>query len=539
MAGLAQPADSGSRRWSSRSPARFLRAWSLAARHSIRPVRRRPDSLIRYTENGTSPVAAFIAHDQDGDPISWSLSGPDASLFAIDRGLLSFREPPDYEAPRSASGGWPAVERNVYRVTVEASGGTHDAEVTVTDVDEPGAATIDRPQPQEGRPLRAALSDEDAGVTVESWRWARSEDGESWADIEGATAPGRSPTPDDVGAYLRATVTYADKFGAGKTASAVSANPVEPRTLANAAPHFVDRQGNEVATVLRSVPENTAVGMIVGGSVSATDADSDILLYELLDTPDLEDAHGRARFTIDSLSGQIRVGKELGADSCNGQNDPGEHEDEDSTVLSRVPVPPGSEDPRAEGNGNYVLRVRVSDPSTATATANVIVTVTNVNEPPRFNENAPAVVRVRENANPPVITFGDNQTVGAATFAISDQDCVDSDPLSYSYSVTGDDLEKLDFKADRQLGFIVGRQLDYEEQSSYSLAVHASSGKGLRRLTVTLDVTLEVVDEEDPGEVIPVPEGAADRQDGIRHRHRPRRRSEGQRVDVGAGVGVG
>ena len=187
----------------------------------------------------------------------------------------------------------------------------------------------------------------------------------------------------------------------------------------------------------------------------------------------------------------------LGADSCNGQDDTGEHEDEDSTVLPGVPGLPESEDPRAKGNGKYVLRVRASDPSTATATVNVIVTFTNVNEPPRFNENAPTVLRVRENANPQIVTVGDTDaTEGPATPA-TDQDCVDS---SIAYSLTGDDLERLDFIQDER-GLAVGRQLDYEEQSSYSLTVVASSGKGLRSLTATLDVTLEVVDEEDPGEV--------------------------------------
>ena len=72
-------------------------------------------------------------------------------------------------------------------------------------------------------------------------------------------------------------------------------------------------------TVTRSVPENTAVGMPIGEPVSATDADEDILFYELLYTPDLLDTpdpddDGDARFTIDSLTGQIRVGKVLGAD---------------------------------------------------------------------------------------------------------------------------------------------------------------------------------------------------------------------------------
>ncbi len=443
------------------------------------------DSWLDFAENGTEQVAVFIAHDQDGDPIEWSLSGHDGDLFTIDGGVLAFREPPDYEAPRSRAGG------NVYRATIVVGHSTHDVAVTVTDADEAGTVNISRPQPQVDRPLTARLSEQDDGVTGQRWQWARSSDGTTWMDIVGAVSPRRSPTPDDVDMYLRATATYSDKFGSGKTARAVSAYRVEPRTLANAAPSFAYQDEDEETTyvdVSRSVAENSAVGTVVG-TVSATDADEDILFYELLDTPDLEDDDGLARFTIDSLSGQIRVGKVLGADSCDGQDGTGEHEDEDSTVLSG--------DAGVAGDGRYLLQVRVSDPSTATATVNVIVTVTDVNEPPRFNENAPTVLRVRENADPGVVTFGDNgHTVGPATFAATDQDCVD--PVAYS--LTGDDLDKLDFIQDPQ-GFAVGRRLDYEEQSSYSLTVVVRSGNGLRGLTVTLEVTLEVVDEEDPGEV--------------------------------------
>ena len=121
------------------------------------------DSSIEFAENGTRPVGTFWAYDQDGDPIAWSLSGPDADLFTIDGGVLAFRESPDYEDPQSAARGGRLAERNVYRVTVEASGGTHDVAVTVTDVDEYGTVSIDRRQPQVDRPLGASLSDEDVG----------------------------------------------------------------------------------------------------------------------------------------------------------------------------------------------------------------------------------------------------------------------------------------------------------------------------------------------------------------------------------------
>ena len=454
------------------------------------------DSSIEFAENGTRPVGTFWAYDQDGDPIAWSLSGPDDDLFTIDGGVLAFRESPDYEDPQSAARGGRLAERNVYRVTVEASGGAHDVAVTVTDVDEYGTVSIDRRQPQVDRPLGASLSDEDAGVTSEGWRWSRSGDGRTWTDIEGATTPRRRPEPADVGMYLRAMVSYSDRFGAGKTAWAVSANPVEAKTLSNAAPSFADQDRHEdtpYIDVARSVAENTAVGRPIGRPVSATDADDDIPFYELLDTPDLEDDEGDARFTIDSASGQIRVGKALGADA-------GEPEDEDTSSLIGGPALPVDEDAGVAGNGEYVLRVRVSDPSTASATVNVIVTVTDVNEAPAFDEDAPTVLRVRENADPPVITFGDDDSpVDAGTFAVTDQDGGDT---TRAYSVTGDDREVLAFDSSDILGFMAGHESDFEEKSSYSITVVARSGAGHRRLSSTLDVTVEVVDTEDVGAVV-------------------------------------
>ena len=381
------------------------------------------DSSIDFAENRTAPVAAFVAYDQDGDPIEWSLGGRNAGLFTIDGGLLAFREPPNYEDPQSAGTGAPR-ERNVYRVTIEAGGGSHDVAVTVTDVDEVGTASMDRPQPQADRPLGASLSDEDEGVSGQTWQWARSEDGTTWNDIEGAASPRRSPVADDAGSYLRATVTYSDKFGEGKSASAVSANPVEARTLSNAAPSFAEQDEDEATPyidIARSVPENSAVGTAIGRAILAMDADDDVLFYELLDTPDLEDESGNARFTIDSLSGQIRVAKVLGADA-------GEREDKTSPGQNGSPDLPEN----VVDNSEYVLRVRVSDPSTASATVNVIVTVTDVNEPPRFDEDAPTVLKVVENADPLVIMAVDGSTaVDANTYDVTDRDVNTTGPHPY------------------------------------------------------------------------------------------------------------
>ena len=454
------------------------------------PARIAGSILLRFAENGISSVAAFSAHDQDGGFIRWSLGGRDEDLFTIDGGVLAFRDPPDYEFPRSAVEGVPLAERNVYRVTVEASGGAHDVTVTVVDLDEEGGVSLSRPQPQAERPFSASLWDEDEGVAGERWQWARSEDGTYWTHIKGAASPRRSPTPDDADMYLRATVTYSDKFGRGKTASAETAYPVEPRTPANAAPSFADQDGDAstpYVDVVRTVAENTAAGIPIGEPVSATDPDEDVLHYELLDTPDLEDEDGRARFTIDSTAGQIRVGKVLGADE-------GEREDEDSTSLSGGP----GEDAGEADNSEYVLRVRVSDPSTASDTVNVIVRVTEVNEPPLFDEDAPTALRVRENVDPPVITLEDGETpVDAGTYAVTDQDEDDC----CTYSVSGADRSVFTFNRDDVLIFRPGRRPDYERKSSYSITVVARSGQGARNMTATLDVTIDVVNAEDPGSV--------------------------------------
>ena len=243
--------------------------------------------------------------------------------------------------------------------------------------------------------------------------------------------------------YLRATVSYSDRFGSDKTAWAVSAYRVEARTLSNAAPSFAGQGDDEDSPnfhVARSVAENTAVGRNVGRPVSATDEDDDILFYELLDTPDLEDGGGDARFTIDSASGQIRVGRALGADA-------GEPEDEDSTSLTGGPTLPVDEDAGVAGNSEYVLWVRVSDPSTASATVNVIVRVTDVNEAPAFDEDAPTLLsesgrtRTRRSSR-----FGDGDSpVNADTFAVTDQDGRVTGSGGYdapcTYSVSGDDRE--------------------------------------------------------------------------------------------------
>ena len=106
------------------------------------------------------------------------------------------------------------------------------------------------------------------------------------------------------------------------------------------------------------------------------------------------------------------------------------------------------------------------------------------------------MLRVRENADRLVITFGDDDSpVDEYTFAVTDQD---GDATTVPHRVTGDDEEVLAFdRSTNILGFKSDHKPDFEEQSSYSITITARSGGR----STFLDLIIEVVDGEDSGEV--------------------------------------
>ena len=106
-----------------------------------------PDGLgiamtsLSYPENGTAAVATYAAVEPAGDQIEWSLAGDDGDLFSIDNGILSFYDPPDYEAPADSDGD------NAYVVAVQASDGAEtawlDVIINVTNMNEAPMVTGD------------------------------------------------------------------------------------------------------------------------------------------------------------------------------------------------------------------------------------------------------------------------------------------------------------------------------------------------------------------------------------------------------------
>ena len=282
------------------------------------------------------------ATDADSDSLTYSLTSTDASSFTVDNtGQIKVGATTtlDYESAK-----------NTYTVVVQVTDSKTAAGVTetnptiddiitvtinVTDVDEDGTVTLSMTHPSARTPITATLSDPDSGVTAESWQWAKSTTAQgSYSDITGATSATYTPADEDVGEFLRATVSYEDDHGQNQTAEAVSDNAVQAG--ANRAPTFAG------GTVTREVLENSAANVNVGSPVTATDQDTGNTLEYSLEGTDKDD------FKIVSDSGQIQTKQDVNYDY--------------------------------ENDTSYSVTVKADDQNGGTATKAVTINVTDVEE---------------------------------------------------------------------------------------------------------------------------------------------------------------
>ena len=252
-------------------------------------------SVDENTASAADIGAAVAASDPESDTLVYALTGTDASSFTIDTasGQLKTSASLDFETDSSYSVNVTVHDgKNAVGVADTTVDATIAVTISVNNLDEAGTVTLPATFTG-GTEATASVTDLDGTVSGPSWRWARGNTATgSFSSIGGATSASYTPVAADVGKYLRATVTYTDPQGSGKTASAVSSSAV---VAGNAEPTFDDG-----ATATRTLPENSGAGVdVVGGVVAATDGDSDTLTYSLSGT----DA---ARFEIDS-DGQIKV----------------------------------------------------------------------------------------------------------------------------------------------------------------------------------------------------------------------------------------
>ena len=462
---------------------------------------------IEYPEGSEAPVAAYVAVDpDDGDEITWTLAQDGTDDFTIENGVLEFMSPPDFENPKGGS----SDNSNTYMVTVTATdNGTPTGTdmtvitVTVTNEDEDGVVTLSAVQPREAVALTATLTDADGGaddqlpITTQetdltddaTWQWYRSSSANGpWTEIEGTTdKPSTSqtykPTDDDVGKYLRATASYSDGHTTGddadKTAHGVSDHAVLADT-SNKAPAFPDQDPETDAVEkdqTREVAENTAAGQPVGDPVTATDANGDTLTYTLGGTD-------VSSFTIDRMTGQIKVGAETELD----------YEDASNT------------------DHEYEVQVTAKDPSDTDTTQSrdsitVMIMVTDVDEDPEIAAPTETEGFTSKSVEENTVT-----STAVSTYTAADDDDDNASPqkdLTWSLSGTDSDQFAIGNGGDAP-DFTRGALRfkaapDFEEpadsgrNNGYNVTVVVTDSGGN---TDSRDVTVTVTDVDEEGEVV-------------------------------------
>ncbi len=289
----------------------------------------------------------FKATDEDRvDRLTYDLSGTDATSFGMvdshsTGAQLRTKVALDHET------------KDQYSVTILVRDGVDDTgdpnvtaddtiniTINVTNIDENGEVTLSNEQPEEEQPITASLEDDDDGVTGLTWQWATSPTRSgSWTNATGtgATAATYTPVTADVNKYLRATASYTDAQGSGKTAHGITTNKVDPRPPDPQPPVFSQ------ASVTRQVAENATPGTNVGQPVRATDPERKALTYTLEGT----DA---SNFEIVQSSGQIKTKAGVTLDY--------------------------------ETDQSHSVTVKATDPSNLTDTIAVTINIVDVNEPP-------------------------------------------------------------------------------------------------------------------------------------------------------------
>ena len=238
------------------------------------PSPRDSRTIPEDTPVGGDIGAPFTATDADNDTLTYTLDPreDDADSFSINAASGQLQTKADFDFEDQSS----------YAITLIATDPSGEADtitvvIIVTNVDEAGTVTLPSVQPIVGPELMATVTDPDHISGSPTWSWESSSDQSSWTPITGVgDTEYYRPVAGDVGRYLRVTASYDDDEGSGKSAQAVSVNPVRMAVSGNSDPAFHDDVTGD-----RNVDENTPGGMNIGEPVTATDADNDTLTYTL------------------------------------------------------------------------------------------------------------------------------------------------------------------------------------------------------------------------------------------------------------------
>ena len=413
-------------------------------------------SVAENTDAGLNIGSPVVATDEDDDPLTYGLKGPDAAAFGIvgTTGQLQTRAPLDYET------------RDAYAVTVIVSDGRGGADtigVTISVTDE-----NEDPIFIEGdSTTRSVAENTDAGVNIGSAVSATDEDGDiltySLGGIDASSfgivsTSGQLQTRAELDyetkdAYA-VTVMVSDGNGGTDTIGvAISVTdmdegivpviegtviPEVEETPKTHAPVFAGIQ------TTRSIAENTPSGVNIGSPVSATDADDDTLTYTLGGT-------NASSFSIVRSSGQLQT---------------------------QVPLD-------YETKNAYSVTVTVSDGGRTDAIS-VTITIIDVDETPKTH--APVFVGSRTTRS-----IAENTPSGVNIGSPVSATDADDDTLTYTLGGTN----ASSFSIVRSSGQLQTQApLDYETKNAYSVTVTVSDGS--RTDTITVAITIIDIGETPP-----------------------------------------
>ncbi len=203
--------------------------------------------LGTYTTTATDSFILVIGNGLDSD-LFHPLSGGRLGLSSSSGPSVSFS--PDYEAPQDQGAD------NVYNVIIRSLGNVDgvpqpvtqdlEVEITIINVDEPGAISAITGDAQVGEMLAAGtVTDEDsppAGTPVSgiTHQWQSAAEGTAadaavddaaWPDISSATGAIYDPGVGDVGRIIRVVATYTDGEGSGKKVASLATGAVAAAAL--------------------------------------------------------------------------------------------------------------------------------------------------------------------------------------------------------------------------------------------------------------------------------------------------------------------
>ena len=425
-------------------------------------------SIAENSAANTNVGAAVTAGaDPEGDTVTYSLTGTDASKFDIgsSTGQITVKTGniPDYEAKTS------------YSVTVNATDKKKADGTADTAIDDTIAVTINVTDVSEPPSAPAAPT-----VTANSTKPSTKLD-VSWT---APTMTGKPAISDyDVQYRLSGDSTWTSHSFTGTGTSTTLTGLTTGKTYEVQVQATNDEgdsawSGSGTAitdadAVSRSVAENAAAGTSVGAAVTVTSNTNSYTLTHSLGGTDA------GKFTIESSSGQIKVktGTSLDYETKSSYSV--------TVTVAAAVAQSQSLDPNAPGN--YVIPVTIN--------------VTNVNEAPEFSA-ATATRSIAENS-------AADTNVGTAVAA------TDPEGDTLTYSLTGTDAGKFDIGSGTgQITVKTGNIPDYEAKTSYSVTVNVTDkkkadGTADTAIDDTIAVTINVTDVSEPPPKMATPTVAA------------------------------